>query len=130
MAADIATLNFLAPALANVPEDEKQQALDMATAYRPACLTPAKQDEAQVWYAAWLLYDRLLQTQEIAPGISFTGVTSMREGDVQIAWGKGQARTDGISDPLGFYGRWEQLNKLCGYGAITVAPPTPGCCCG
>lgn len=121
MAATVEDLDFLAPAVAGMPQPDKEKALAMAAAYRPACLSAAKQDEAQLLYAAWLLYGRLQQQGgDVVPA----GVISEKEGDLQRTYG----RTEATADPLGFYRRWKALNDLCGYGAITVGRGPDGCC--
>lgn len=122
MAATIEDLDFIAPGVAGMAESDKTRALQMAAAYRPDCLTEAKQDEAQLWYAAWLLYSRLQQAADAAPVPA--GVKSYKEGDLAIAYGSA-AET---ADPMGYLGRWQVLNDLCGYGAITVGRPGHGCC--
>src|SRR5690606_30448854 len=103
------------PAVASMPVTDKEKALSMAASYRPACLPEAKQDEAQLLYAAWLLYGRLQQQET---GVRPVGVVSEKEGDLARTYGSTQAGSD-VDDPLGFYGRWKALNALCGFGAIT-----------
>lgn len=122
MAATIEDLDFIAPGVAGMAESDKTRALQMAAAYRPGCLTEAKQDEAQLWYAAWLLYGRLQHSGGAAPVLA--GVKSYKEGDLAITYGSA-AET---ADPMGYLGRWQVLNDLCGYGAITVGRPLYGCC--
>src|SRR5690606_34745080 len=121
MAATVEDLDFLAPAVAGMPQPDKEKALAIAAAYRPACLTADKQDEAQVLYAAWLLYGRIQQQEG---GVAPAGVISEKEGDLQRTYG----RTESTADPLGFYGRWKALNDICGYGAITAGRVFHGCC--
>lgn len=125
MPATVEDLDFLAPAVAGMPESDKLKALEMARAYRPSCLPETRQDEAQVLYAAWLLYGRL-QQQESGDtlGVILSGVKSYKEGDLSVTYGS-PAET---GDPLGFYGRWKALNDLCGIGAITVGARMPRCC--
>jgi len=121
MSATVEDLDFLAPAVAGMPNEDKLKALGLAQAYRPACLPAARQDEAQVLYAAWLLYGRLQQQES---GVVPTGVKSMKEGDLAVTYGTVVEN----SDPLGFYGRWKALNDLCGIGAITAGSRLPRCC--
>lgn len=121
MSATVEDLDFLAPAVAGMPNEDKLKALELAQAYRPACLSEARQDEAQVLYAAWLLYGRLQQQES---DLVVAGVKSLKEGDLAITYGSA-AET---GDPLGFYGRWKALNDLCGIGAITVGARLPRCC--
>ncbi|TFL14214.1 DUF4054 domain-containing protein [Pusillimonas caeni] len=121
MSATVEDLDFLAPAVAGMPESDKLKALEMAEAYRPACLPEAKQDKAQLLYAAWLLYGRLQQQES---GVVLAGVKSLKEGDLAVTYGT----TAETSDPLDFYGRWKALSDLCGYGAITVGPWRRRCC--
>lgn len=127
MAATIELLDFLAPAVADAAEADKNQALSMAAAYRPSCLPEAKQDEAQAWYAAWLLYQRMQQTAD-GGAVIRPGVVSEKEGDLARTFGS-TAGADGVADPLGFYGQYKRLADLCGYGAITVGRHRHGCCC-
>jgi len=117
MAATVEDLDFLAPAVAAMPADEKQRALQVAADYRPACLPEKRQDEAQVWYAAWLLYGIKLQRAAEADGVTpRPGVISEKEGDLQRTYG----RVEGADDPAGFYGQYERLARLCRVGAATV----------
>ncbi|WP_237173036.1 DUF4054 domain-containing protein [Paracandidimonas lactea] len=124
MAATVEDLDFMAPAVAGMPLADKQKALTFAEAYRPACLSEAKQDEAQLLYAAWLLYGRLRQQEG---GVIPAGVKSLKEGDVAVTYGSGADGGD-LTDPLGFYGRWNKLNRLCGVGAITASNWRSHCC--
>lgn len=121
MSVTVDDLDFLAPAVAGMPPGDKEKALGIAAAYRPACLPEAKQDEAQLLYAAWLLYNRL---QQQGSGIILSGVKSLKEGDLAVTYGTAEETID----PLGFYGRWKALNDLCGYGAITAGRFRHGCC--
>ena len=121
MSATVEDLDFLAPAVAGMPQPDKEKALAMAATYRPACLPASKQDEAQLLYAAWLLYGRLQQQDG---GVAPAGVISEKEGDLQRTYG----RTEATADPLGFHARWKALNDLCGFGAITVGRSVNGCC--
>lgn len=124
MAATVDDLDFLAPAVASMPPDDKERALAMAADYRPACLPPKKQDEAQLWYAAWLLYRIKLQRQAEEDGVlPRPGVVSEKEGDLQRTYG----RVDGAEDPAGFFGQYERLARLCRVGAATVRS-TPRVC--
>lgn len=116
---------FLVPYFAAVSDENVEQALAMALPYRPACLTPAQQDEAQVFYAAWLLYQRQLQTAALAGGASPWGVKSEREGDVSRTYGA----VDGQDDPFGWWGKFSALYALCGGGAITVGHRYGPACC-
>lgn len=121
MAATVEDLDFLAPGLADVSVEDKQRALDLAAAYRPACLPEDKQDLAQLYYAIYLLYLRVEQ----APGNAIPwGVISEKEGDVQKTYGN-----SGVSRSGGFYDQWKSLWDLCGFGAITVnRRRRHGCC--
>lgn len=115
-------LNFLAPALASVPAPDKIRALELAAGFRPSCLPEDKQDNAQIYYAAWILSGRL----STAGGIRPYGVTSEKEGDLSRTYGP----AGGVNDPLGFYGQWHALNNLCKrMGAITVGTGARHGCC-
>lgn len=115
-------LNFLAPALASVSTPDKMKALELAAAYRPSCLPEAKQDNAQIFYAAWILSGRLASSGGIRP----YGVISEKEGDLSRTYGN----TAGADDPLGFYGQWFKLNTICKrMGAITVGKGVGHGCC-
>lgn len=106
---------FLMPYFAAVSDADVQKALDVAAEYRPACLSTAKQDEAQVYYAAWFLYQRQMQTAALQAPIPY-GVKSEREGDVSRTYGT----TDPQADPFGWWDQYATLRDLCGGGAITV----------
>lgn len=117
MAATVEDLDFLAPAVASMPQGDKERALSMAAGYRPACLPESKQDEAQLWYAAWLLYGIKLQRAADADGVmARPGVVSEKEGDLQRTYGT----VEGAADPAGFYEKYERLARLCRVGATTV----------
>ncbi|CAP41315.1 DUF4054 domain-containing protein [Bordetella petrii] len=126
MAATVELLDFLAPAVAGMSAEDKQKALDIAADYRPACLPEAKQDEAQAWYAAWLLYGRLQQqAAQDSGGVAPAGVVSEKEGDLSRTYG----RAAGADDPAGFYGNYDRLARLCRAGAIIVGTRRRyGCC--
>lgn len=128
MAATVEDLDFLAPAVAGMPAEDKVRALALAEGYRPACLSPAKQDEAQLWYAAWLLYQRKQQQAgEAAGAVPTPGVVSEREGDLQRTYG----RAEGADDPQGFYAQYDRLAQVCRrMGAITVGGRRHGACHG
>lgn len=124
MAATVDDLDFLAPAVAAMAAPDKERALAMAAGYRPACLPENKQDEAQLWYAAWLLYGIKQQRAAEADGVlARPGVVSEKEGDLQRTYGK----VEGADDPAGFYGQYERLARVCRVGAITVRS-TPRVC--
>lgn len=108
-------LRFLVPALASIDDVTVQQALDLAVSYRPACLPSPKQDEAQVWYAAWLLSPRLAPEDGTNPRM---GIKRESEGDLEREYfGNGD---ESNTDPFGWHSRYNALAKLCGRGAITV----------
>jgi hypothetical protein len=123
MSATVELLNFLAPAVADVPKPDKEFALKQAEGYRPWCLPADRQDEAQAWYAAWLLYNRMQQQAAAASvGVIPVGIVSEKEGDLARTYRAGATGGDGeASDPLGFRAQYQRLADLCGYGAITVA---------
>jgi len=121
-------LDFLAPGLA-APDADKDTAISLAEVYRPACLTEGKADEAVAWYAAWLLYGRQQQQDAADNGeVVPLGVKSQSDGDLSRTYMDGTGG-GAVSDPLGYYGRWEALNNICvRAGAITVSPAPMGCC--
>ncbi|EHK65295.1 DUF4054 domain-containing protein [Achromobacter arsenitoxydans] len=124
MAATVDDLDFLAPAVASMPSSDKDRALAMAAEYRPLCLPSKKQDEAQLWYAAWLLYQIKQQRSAEADGVLVRpGIVSEKEGDLQRTYGK----VEGAADPAGFYERYERLARVCRVGAATVRS-TPRVC--
>jgi hypothetical protein len=131
MAATVELLDFLAPAVAGEPQADKAFALQQAEGYRPWCLPEDKQDEAQAWYAAWLLYDRMQQQAAAASmGVIPAGIASEKEGDLARTYRAGTASGDGdVNDPMGFHAKYQRLADLCGYGAITVGRPRHGCEC-
>lgn len=132
MPATIEDLDFIAPGLAGVPPEAKEKAIARAAAYRPGCLPEDMQDEAQLYYAAWLLFDRERQLAVASSGAGAVGygAKSIKEGDVAIEF---FARADGsaVLDPQGFYQRWSDLNAICAMGSITVSTWSPhnGCGC-
>lgn len=109
---------FLVPYFAAVSDPVVQQALTLAEPYRPACLPTAQQDQAQVYYAAWFLYQRQLQTDALAGGgvMPSPGVTMEKEGDLQRQYGSGFD----AGDPFGWWDEFSKLSAMCGGGAITV----------
>jgi hypothetical protein len=124
MAATVDDLDFLAPAVATMAPADKQRALAMAADYRPACLPEKKQDEAQLWYAAWVLYGIKQQRAAEDDGVlARPGVVSEKEGDLQRTYGQ----VAGAEDLAGFYGRYQRLARLCGIGAATVRSTPRGC---
>lgn len=108
----IPLLDFLAPMLADTDEDLKVLALEFAESYRPWCLPKDKKDEAQVWYAAWILTNRLEQLS----GVTY-GIKMKKEQSLQIEYG-GNGQTD---DPFNYMARFKELEKLCSIGAIIAA---------
>lgn len=105
-------LNLLAPKVAGMTDEEKQAALDFAASYRPTCLSAAKQDEAQIWYAA-----ALLAAQQDAETRVPAGVTSETEGDLSRSYGD-----NGVSTEKVYMDRYQKLAALCGqFGSITVS---------
>lgn len=132
MSATVELLDFLAPAVADVPKPHKEFALQQAEGYRPWCLPAGRQDEAQAWYAAWLLYNRMQQQAAAATvGVIPVGISSEKEGDLARTYRAGGAAGESgdVSDPLGFRAQYQRLADLCGYGAITVARQRNGCEC-
>ncbi|MBB2918328.1 DUF4054 domain-containing protein [Cupriavidus alkaliphilus] len=130
MAATVELLDFLAPAVADVPEADKGFALAQAESYRPSCLSAPRQDEAQAWYAAWLLYNRLQQQAAGASvGVIPVGISSEKEGDLARTYRAGAEGGSDVGDPMGFLAQYQRLADLCGYGAITVARRPNGCEC-
>lgn len=129
MAATVELLDFLAPAISGASDEDKDLALELAEGYRPACLPQAKQDEAQAWYAAWLLYNQMQQKAVASTvGVIPVGIASEKEGDLARSYRAGGAAS-GVDDPMGFHAQYQRLADLCGYGAITVARRLHGCEC-
>lgn len=119
MAADLELLAFLAPAVCDASHYDKCKALEIAKAYRPACLSDDMADQAQVWYAAWLLYGRMQQGEF---DLEQSGPVTMRkEGDLQISYGANLTKIDGVLDSGGFYAQWKRLADMCGRGAIIAS---------
>lgn len=123
---------FMFPLFAAVTDEGVEQALALSAAYRPACLTATQQDEAQVLYAAWLLYLRAVQNASVAGGASGGVVSpwlaSEKEGDLARSFRAG-GTTAGQVDPYGFLSRYQALAAICGGGAITVGHGHAPCCC-
>lgn len=132
MAVTIEDLDFIAPGIAGESPEDKERAIAMAAKFRPSCLSEEMQDEAQLYYAAWILTDRAYQRSlsQSAAGAIATGAKRIKEGDVEIEFA---TRLPGSSvfDPQGFHARWADLNAICGLGAITVSTWSPdhGCGC-
>lgn len=130
MAATLELLGFLAPAVAGVPDADKEAALALAASYRPWCLPEARQDEAQAWYAAWLLYGRSQQAATVQTiGVIPAGIASEKEGDLARSYTHGGGSDGNLDDPMGFRARYERLAALCGFGAIVAARVPSGCRC-
>lgn len=116
----VANLDFLAPGLVDVSDEDKQKALDYAANFRPPCLPDDQQDLAQLYYAIYFLYDREAQKAGQQSGVvQIAGVKSIKEGDVQITYGNANGEST-VYDPFGFYAKWKALNDICGYGAIVA----------
>lgn len=117
---------FLVPYFAAVPDEDVERALAMAEPYRPACLTDAQQDEAQIYYAASLLYVLSLQTAAAGQPVVPVGVKSEKEGDLARTYGA----ADGVNvnDPFGWRDRYAALAAICAGGAITVGNRWRNCC--
>lgn len=130
----LALFRFLVPYFGSAPDSEIEQALALAAPYRPTCLTTTQQDEAQVYYAAWLMWRRSLQLQAAGSTPIPFGVRSEREGDVSRTYGQADGTSSSV-DPLGFWNAYADLAARCTGGAITVGnrggsccPLLPGCC--
>ena len=116
MGALLTLFRFLVPYFDTMSDADVTVALELAATQRPDCLTTQGQDMAQVWYAAWLLYQREVQTKGAASPLPY-GIKSEKEGDLQVTYGV----VDGSGDPFDYWGRFKNLAKLCGgTGAITV----------
>lgn len=125
-------LDFIAPGLSGVSDSDKDKAIQFAAKYRPACLPEALQDEAQTYYAVWILFDRERQKAMAGSGagqIGF-GAKKIKEGDVEIEFGTGFSQSDGVIDTQGFYARWKALNDACAMGAIIASTWEPPRECG
>lgn len=117
---------FYVPYFDAVQDTDVQRAIELSATYRPACLPAAKQDEAQIFFAAALLYDLEHQRRAVtAEPIPF-GVKSEKEGDLARTYGTASAAA---TDALGFFARYDALASLCRYGAITVGNRYRGPCC-
>lgn len=126
MEALLALFRFYVPYFAAASDADVQRALELSVNYRPACLPAAKQDEAQIFFAAALLYDLEHQRRAVtAEPIPF-GVKSEKEGDLARTYGTASAAA---TDALGFFARYDALASLCRYGAITVGNRYRGPCC-
>lgn len=124
----LALFRFLVPFFACTVDQDVEQALGLAATYRPSCLSAAQQDEAQIFYAAWLLYGRQLQAMAGGMVPVKLGVKSEKEGDLSRTYGTGADGHIG-ADPYNFWGRYNDLALLCGgYGAITVGHRRGSCC--
>lgn len=126
MEALLALFRFKTPYFDAVLDADVLQALNLSDAYRPACLPANLQDEAQILYAAALLYDLEQQRRAAtAEPIAF-GVKSEKEGDLARTYGDNGLAT---ADALGFRARYDALARICAAGAITVGNRYRGPCC-
>lgn len=103
-------LGWLCPAV-TATEAEKLRAIDFAQRFRPKGLSAEKQDEAQAYYAGWLLTKKV---QHQLSGAVPVGVVSEKEGDLSRTYGKSD------DDPYGYLAAYNKLKKLSSKGAITV----------
>lgn len=106
---------LLAPAFKGAPDSKVQDMLEVAEEYRPSCLAKQKQDEAVVFYAAYLLSLEEYANNELAQDAAEfrrAGITSEKEGDLSRSYAK---LSEGFleEDPQGFYARWKALNDIC-----------------
>lgn len=100
----ITQLDLLCPGVKSASATEKQAALDYAVRKRPSCLSADEQDEAQVYYAGYLLVKGLSQSN-----VTPAGVTSEREGDLSRSYGD-----SGLGDdPLGYLQNYQKLRAKC-----------------
>lgn len=113
---------FLVPYFATVPDEDVEQALELSADARPGCLKETQQDAAQVWFAAWLLFQRERQTAGAADPLPL-GVVAEREGDVSRTYGF----IAGAEDPYKFWGQYSALARVC-TGGITVGNRWRACC--
>lgn len=118
----LALFRSLVPYFKGASDADVFQAIGRAWAVRPACLTSAKQNEAQILYAAWSMYQARMQVGAAAIPI---GVRSEKEGDLQRSYGT----VDGADDPFGWLKRFDALARMCG-GSITVGHRRLDSCCG
>jgi len=111
-------LLFFYPAAAAADPQAVETALLLAADYRPACLPLTKQDEAQALYAAYLLEDITARNT----GGNVTGyagpLVREKEGQLERQYADTTGNT-ALRDAT-FYGRWKELNDLCGFGAIAT----------
>lgn len=109
-------LRWLAPQLAAASDLDVTTALELAAPYRPGCLSPDKQEEAIVWYAAYLLSLRIDAHDDFAREVALqrrAGVTSERIGDDQRTFAAGADAQALADDPMGFKARWHALADRC-----------------
>lgn len=125
----IKLLDFLAPGFADLPVEDKEAALAIAAAFRPACLSESQQDLAQVYYAAYLLYIKEASMGGVSSPIPF-GVTQEKEGDLSRSYGNNAGSGGVVADPYGYYDAWKRAMDVCGTGAILVGNAGCGGCCG
>lgn len=121
-------MRFLAPGLSTVSDEDANRALALAASYRPQCLPQAKADEAQAWYAAWILSRRLASAPPAADDyeaqnierLRAAGVKSEKEGDLQRTYSTASEMISYQTDPDGYLMQYQRLADLCKVGAITV----------
>ncbi len=138
-------LNFLGPQFTN--DADKVFALAAAVPYRPACLSTDKQDEAQGYYAAYLLQAKanaLLRSTVVSSSTdegghtttvitSSGGLKAVRLGDRSEEYfqpstttrdtttGASASNSVGQLSEGDYYTKWNELASLCSYGGIMVA---------
>lgn len=120
-------LSVYAPALSvDLSDAQLNVLLSVSSLRRPACLSDARADEAQMYF---LLYLLLLgkATDPNAAG-SLQRVVSQKLGEEQVTFATTDASSDVLS-PDYWLRRWQALDAICtSLGSITSGGVTGGCC--
>lgn len=121
-------MNFFYPYLFDggdlryIPEADMAMAVAVAEAFRPACLTDDRQNQAQAHYAAYVAEYR---AKVLAAGLSMnaTGVVAgpiveKREGDVSVKYATNATTSqaaikDQLTGPGTPYAAWQALWEVC-----------------
>ena len=113
-------LNFVYPASVTADPTQVTTALTLAADYRPSCLPEARQDEAQALYAAYLLEDVAARSSGGYVGGYAGPIVREKEGQLERQYADTTGNTNFNTRDTTYYGRWKELNDLCGFGAIVT----------
>ena len=113
-------LRFIYPSTDSLDPVQVETALAIAADYRPYCLPEARQDEAQALYAAYLLEDIAARSSGGYVGGYAGPIVREKEGQLERQYADTTSNDNFNTRDATFYGRWKELNDLCGIGAIVT----------